>query len=153
MTRKIIIDTDPGQDDAVAILAALASPELDVKAIVAVAGNVPLALTEKNSRALVELAGRTDVPVYAGCARPMMNELVTAEYVHGDSGIDGADLPDREAAGQRREALGADGLPEAELGGFLGPVLRLGDGPDVARQADLAEDDCLRVNRGIIKRR
>lgn len=94
MTRPIIIDTDPGQDDAVAILAALASPELDVKAIVAVAGNVPLALTEKNSRALVELAGRTDVPVYAGCSRPMVNELVTAEYVHGESGIDGAELPE-----------------------------------------------------------
>jgi purine nucleosidase len=94
MTRPIIIDTDPGQDDAVAILAALASPELEVKAVVAVAGNVPLALTEKNSRSLVQLAGRTDVPVYAGCVRPMVNELVTAEYVHGDSGIDGADLPD-----------------------------------------------------------
>ena len=94
MARPIIIDTDPGQDDAVAILAALASPELDVKAIVAVAGNVPLSLTEKNARALVELAGRTDVPVYAGCARPMVNRLVTAEYVHGESGIDGADLPE-----------------------------------------------------------
>lgn len=92
MTRPIIIDTDPGQDDAVAILAALASPELDVRAIVAVAGNVPLALTERNARALVELAGRSDVPVYAGCVRPMVKTLVTAENVHGESGIDGADL-------------------------------------------------------------
>ena len=66
MARKIIIDTDPGQDDAVAILLALASPELDVVGITAVAGNVPLALTEKNTRKICELAGRPDVKVYAG---------------------------------------------------------------------------------------
>lgn len=92
MPRPIIIDTDPGQDDAVAILAALASPELDVVAITAVAGNVPLRLTECNARALVELADRADVPVYAGCERPMVNTLTTAEEVHGESGIDGADI-------------------------------------------------------------
>ena len=93
--RKIIIDTDPGQDDAVAILLALASPEeLEVVAITAVAGNVPLALTSRNALMMVELAGRTDVPVYAGADQPMQRELVTAEYVHGKTGIDGADLPD-----------------------------------------------------------
>jgi purine nucleosidase len=93
--RKIIIDTDPGQDDAVAILLALASPdELEVVAITAVAGNVPLALTTRNALMMVELAGRTDVPVYAGSVRPMVRDLVTAEYVHGKTGIDGADLPD-----------------------------------------------------------
>jgi purine nucleosidase len=93
--RRIIIDTDPGQDDAVAILLALASPdELDVVGITAVAGNVPLPLTQVNARKMCELAGRTDVPVYAGCSRPMVRELYTAEYVHGPSGIDGADLPE-----------------------------------------------------------
>lgn len=93
--RKIIIDTDPGQDDAVAILLALASPdELDVVAITAVAGNVPLALTTRNALMMCELAGRTDVPVHAGAVRPMVRELVTAEYVHGKTGIDGADLPE-----------------------------------------------------------
>ena len=66
--RKIIIDTDPGQDDAVAILTALASPELDILALTAVAGNVPLVLTTKNARIICELAGRVDIPVYAGCA-------------------------------------------------------------------------------------
>lgn len=91
---RIVIDTDPGQDDAVAILVALASPELDVAAITTVAGNVPLALTSRNALAMVELAGRTDVPVYAGCERPMVRELVTAEYVHGPTGIDGAELPE-----------------------------------------------------------
>ena len=95
--RKIIIDTDPGQDDAVAILLALASPEdLDVLGITAVAGNVPLALTSKNALIVCELAGKVDVPVYAGCDRPMARELVTAEHVHGKSGLDGPNLPDPE---------------------------------------------------------
>ncbi|MCI0425021.1 MAG: nucleoside hydrolase [Actinobacteria bacterium] len=103
MARRIIIDTDPGQDDAVAILAALASPEeLDVMAITAVAGNVPIERTVDNALTLVELADRADVPVYRGSARPMVKKLVTAEYVHGPTGIDGADLPPptlREAPG------------------------------------------------------
>ncbi len=95
--RKIIIDTDPGQDDAVAILLALASPEdLDVLGITAVAGNVPLDLTSKNALIVCELAGKVDVPVYAGCDRPMARELVTAEHVHGKSGLDGPNLPDPE---------------------------------------------------------
>ncbi len=92
--RSIIIDTDPGQDDAVAILLALASPELNVLGITAVAGNVPLALTTRNVCILLELAGRQDVPVYAGAARPMVRSLVTAEYVHGKTGLDGPDLPE-----------------------------------------------------------
>jgi purine nucleosidase len=93
--RKIIIDTDPGQDDAVAILLALASPdELEVLGITAVAGNVPLDLTTINSLKCTELAGRTEVPVYAGADRPLERELITAEYVHGKTGLDGADLPD-----------------------------------------------------------
>ncbi len=92
--RRILIDTDPGQDDAVALLTALASPELDVVAITTVAGNVPLPLTSRNARMMVELAGRTDVPVHAGCPRPMVRTLYTAEYVHGPSGIDGAELPE-----------------------------------------------------------
>jgi purine nucleosidase len=92
--RRIIIDTDPGQDDAVAILTALASPELDVVAITTVAGNVPLERTTANALAMVELAGREEVPVHAGCRRPMVRPLVTAEYVHGPTGIDGAALPD-----------------------------------------------------------
>lgn len=92
--RSIIIDTDPGQDDAVAILLALASPELKVLGITAVAGNVPLALTTRNACILLELAGRQDVPVYAGAARPMVRTLVTAEYVHGKTGLDGPDLPE-----------------------------------------------------------
>lgn len=93
MPRKIIIDTDPGQDDAVAILLALASPELQVLGITCVAGNVPLALTHQNARKVCELAGRTDIPVYAGCDAPLKRPLVTAEHVHGKTGLDGVDLP------------------------------------------------------------
>ena len=75
--QKIIIDTDPGQDDAVAILLALASPdEIEVLGITAVAGNVPLSLTEKNARIVCELAGRSDIDVYAGCAHPLKSCLL-----------------------------------------------------------------------------
>jgi purine nucleosidase len=91
-TIPIVIDSDPGQDDAVALLTALASPELDVRAITTVAGNIPLELTSRNARMMVDIAGRTDVPVYEGAARPMVRPLVTAEYVHGPTGIDGVDV-------------------------------------------------------------
>ncbi|WP_071673379.1 nucleoside hydrolase [Nioella nitratireducens] len=94
MPRKIIIDTDPGQDDAVAILLALASPEeIDLLGITAVAGNVPLALTQENARKTCEVAGRPEVRVFAGCDRPLAHSLVTAEHVHGKTGLDGPDLP------------------------------------------------------------
>ncbi|PTE08276.1 nucleoside hydrolase [Mesorhizobium helmanticense] len=92
--RKIIIDTDPGQDDAVAILLALGSAELEIVGITAVAGNVPLKLTEKNARKICELAGRPDIKVYSGAIRPLVRELVTAEEVHGKTGLNGPDLPE-----------------------------------------------------------
>jgi purine nucleosidase len=93
MPRKIIIDTDPGQDDAVAILLALSSPqELEVVAVVTVAGNVPLSHTTNNARQVLELA-RAKAPLYAGCARPMRRPLVTAEHVHGPTGLEGPNLP------------------------------------------------------------
>src|SRR6056297_587379 len=91
--RKIIIDTDPGQDDAVAILLALASPgELDVLGVTCVAGNVPLALTAKNARIVCELAGKPQTRVFAGRDAPIMRKLVTAEHVHGKTGLDGPTL-------------------------------------------------------------
>ena len=93
--RKIIIDCDPGQDDAIAIMMAFGAPDkLEVLAVTAVAGNVPLALTEKNALRLVELCGATHVPVYRGCVRPMIRKLATAEEVHGKTGLDGSGLPD-----------------------------------------------------------
>lgn len=104
--RKIIIDTDPGQDDAVAILLALASPEdVEVLGITAVAGNVPLALTQKNARIICELAGRPQTPVFAGCDRPLKRKLVTAEHVHGKTGLDGPQLADPVMPLQDRHAV------------------------------------------------
>src|SRR5580700_6340668 len=91
--HRIIIDTDPGIDDAVAILLALGSPELAVAGIVAVAGNVPLAATERNARAICELAGRRDIGVYAGCSVPMTRAPITAEHFHGEDGLGSLALP------------------------------------------------------------
>ncbi|MEM6825763.1 MAG: nucleoside hydrolase [Pseudomonadota bacterium] len=104
--RKIIIDTDPGQDDAVAILLAFGSPEdIEVLGITAVAGNVPLALTQKNARIICELAGRSDIPVFAGAEAPLTRKLVTAEHVHGNTGLDGPVLPDPKMLLQDRHAV------------------------------------------------
>ena len=104
--RKIIIDTDPGQDDAVAILLALASPEeIEVLGITAVAGNVPLHLTEKNARIVCELAGRPDTLVFAGCDAPIKRKLVTAEHVHGKTGLDGPQLAEPKMPLQDQHAV------------------------------------------------
>jgi purine nucleosidase len=92
---RIIIDTDPGQDDAVAILLALSSPEeIEVLGITTVAGNVGLAQNSRNALKVVELSGRTEVPVFAGCPTPLRRPLVTAEHVHGRTGLDGPELPE-----------------------------------------------------------
>ena len=89
----IIIDCDPGQDDAINLLLALSSPdELDVLGITTVAGNVPLDLTQRNARLMCDLAGRRDMKVYAGCDRPLDRDLITAENVHGSTGIDGVEI-------------------------------------------------------------
>ncbi|GGB02671.1 nucleoside hydrolase [Allosediminivita pacifica] len=104
--RKIIIDTDPGQDDAVAILLALASPkELEVLGITAVAGNVPLDLTSRNARIVCELAGKPETAVFAGCDAPLERKLVTAEHVHGRTGLDGPVLPDPRMPLQDKHAV------------------------------------------------
>ena len=89
---KIIIDTDPGQDDAAAIMLALGSPEIDLLGITAVAGNVPLELTARNARIVCEMSGRTDIRVFAGADKPLTRPLVTAEHVHGKTGLDGPEL-------------------------------------------------------------
>lgn len=90
--RPIIIDCDPGQDDAVALFLAMASPEeLELLGITAVAGNVPLALTERNARMMCDIAN-SQVPVFAGCAKPMVRDAISAEYIHGETGINGIDV-------------------------------------------------------------
>ena len=92
--RRIIIDTDPGVDDAMAIFLALRSPELKVEAITAVSGNVPLAFTLPNALRLVEIAGHTEIPVAGGAAFPLVRRLVTAAYVHGNNGLGGVEFPE-----------------------------------------------------------
>jgi len=131
--RKIIIDTDPGQDDAFALLFALGAPEeLEVLGVTTVGGNVPLARTTTNALQLTELAGRADVPVFAGCPRPMLKRLQTAEYVHGESGIDGCVLPQpsRPAAGEHAVNWMIRTIMEAPEGEItvctLGPMTNLG---------------------------
>jgi inosine-uridine nucleoside N-ribohydrolase len=92
--RRIIIDTDPGVDDALAIFLALRSPELKIEAVTPVAGNVPLELTLPNALRLLEIAGRPDIPVAAGASRPLKRRLVTAAYVHGGNGLAGVEFPE-----------------------------------------------------------
>jgi inosine-uridine nucleoside N-ribohydrolase len=91
---RVVIDTDPGVDDAFALLLALRSPELKIEAITAVAGNVPLELTLPNALRMVEIAGRTDIPVAAGAKAPLLRRLVTAAYAHGENGLGGAVFPE-----------------------------------------------------------
>lgn len=106
MARKVILDCDPGQDDAVALLMALASPdELEVLGVTAVGGNVPLNLTQRNARMMCDLAGRQNVPVYAGCAKPMLRPLVTAEAIHGQTGINGIDVFEPQTPLQSQHAV------------------------------------------------
>ncbi|MBR0557171.1 nucleoside hydrolase [Ciceribacter sp. L1K23] len=141
--RKIIIDTDPGQDDAAAIMLAFASPgELEILGITVVAGNVPLRLTSRNARVVCELCGRTDVKVYEGVDRPMRRDLVTAEHVHGKTGLDGAELPEPTMAVQSEHAVDfiIETLRKEPAGTVtlctLGPLSNIGNvlerAPDVA---------------------
>jgi len=105
--RTLILDTDPGQDDAIALFLALASSELLLDAVTTVAGNVPQPLVTDNSLRLLSLAGREDVPVYRGCERPMLRTLYTAEYVHGPTGVNGADLPTSSVGPEPQHAVDA----------------------------------------------
>jgi purine nucleosidase len=128
MRRRIIIDTDPGIDDAVAILLALgAREELEVIGIVAVAGNLPLAQTERNARRVCELAGRADIPVYAGCGRPLLCPLGTAEHIHGETARDRLLLPEPTMA--LRPQHGVDFLIETLCGEEAGTITLCALGP------------------------
>src|ERR1700744_3594024 len=92
--HRVIIDTDPGVDDAFALLLAMRSPELKIEGITPVAGNVPLELTLPNALRMVEIAGRSDIPVAVGARTPLMRRLVTATYAHGENGLGGAVFPE-----------------------------------------------------------
>ncbi len=141
--RKIIIDTDPGQDDAVAIMMAFAHPEkLDILGLCAVAGNVPLSFTSRNLRIVCELCGRPDAAVYEGALKPLNRPQVTAEHVHGRTGLDGVELPEPVMAAQAKHAVDfiIDTLRSEPAGTVtlctLGPLtniaLALNKAPDIA---------------------
>lgn len=104
MTAPVLIDCDPGVDDAVALLLAFASPELDVLGVTTVAGNQTLERTTANALRVVELAGRDGVPVAAGADRPLVRELAVTK-VHGESGLEGWDLPEVRGAAVDEHAV------------------------------------------------
>ncbi len=141
--RKIIIDTDPGQDDAAALMLAFASPdELNLLGITTVAGNVPLSYTSRNARIVCELCGQQDRAVYQGADRPMVRDLVTAEHVHGKTGLDGAVLPEPTMTVQPQHAVDfiIDTIRREPEGSVtlctLGPLTNIGlalqKAPDIA---------------------
>ena len=104
--RPIIFDCDPGIDDAVALLMAFAHPEeFKFLGVTTVAGNVPIYHTARNALKICELAGRPDVPVFAGCSRPLVKSLLTVEEIHGKTGLDGSDLPEPTTSVQKQHAI------------------------------------------------
>ncbi len=149
--QKIILDCDPGQDDAINLLLALSSPDdLDVLGITTVAGNVPLALTQRNARLMCDIAGCTDAPVYAGCDRPLMRELTTAEHVHGKAGIDGIAITEPRTPLRQRHAVEfiVDALREA--GPESVTVVPTGPLTNIAMALKLAPDIVSSIDRIVL---
>jgi purine nucleosidase len=151
LIRRIIIDTDPGIDDAVALLLALAAPdELDLAGIVAVAGNLPLAETERNARRVCEFAGRPEIAVYAGCARPLLHPLATAAAIHGDALVERLGLTEPAMPLQPRH--GVDFIIDAVRAGEPGSLTLCAIGPltDIAMALVKAPDIASRIGEIVI---
>ena len=150
MPRKVIIDCDPGQDDAVALFLAMASPdEIDILGITTVAGNVPLELTQRNARMMCDIAQRRDIPVFAGCDRPLVREPITAEYIHGATGIDGVDVFEPETPLQAQHAV--DFIIDTLLTHSSGSVYLIPTGPMTNIAAAIQrEPDILERVEGIV---
>ena len=139
----VLVDCDPGQDDAIALLLVLASPELELLGVTTVAGNQTLPKVTANAIRVLELAGRGDVPVAAGADRPLAGELVTAADAHGETGLDGPELPpargrplDRHAVDFLAERILAAGNPVTlvALGPLTNVALLLAERPDAAER-------------------
>ena len=142
------MDCDPGQDDAVALFLAMSSPdELEVLGITTVAGNVPLELTQRNARMMCDIAQRYDMPVFAGCDRPMTVPPITAEYIHGDTGIDGVEVFNPETPLQERHAV--DFIIETLLAADDASVTLVPTGPmtNIATALRRAPEICGRVEQ------
>ncbi|CNK48842.1 putative hydrolase [Yersinia frederiksenii] len=105
MPRSIIIDCDPGHDDAIALILALASPELKIEAVTTCAGNQTPDKTLRNALRILTLLERQDIPVAGGALKPLLRELIIADNVHGESGLDGPSLPDPDFAPQAENAV------------------------------------------------
>ena len=120
----VIIDTDPGRDDAVALMLACGTPGLEVRAVTTVAGNVPLEKTTRNALRVLTLIGHTEIPVAAGAEKPLYRELLTAEHVHGESGVAGPELPEPGFEPDKRDAVSlmADTLEASEDPVTLVPI-------------------------------
>jgi len=148
--RKIIIDADPGIDDAVAILLALAAEELEMLGVVAVAGNLPLAQTERNARLVCELAGRPEIVVYAGCVRPILRPPVLASAIHGDSLGERLGLP--EPATRLQAQHGVDFIIETVRAAEPGSITLCALGPltDIAVALVKAPDIAGRIGELVI---
>jgi inosine-uridine nucleoside N-ribohydrolase len=142
MSTPIVIDCDPGHDDAIAILLALASPEVELRGVTTVAGNQTLDKTTRNALKVLELAGRADIPVAAGADRPLRRELRTAANVHGESGLDGPDLPEPASAPMAAHAadllaeLLEPGVALVPTGPLTNVALLLERHPDVKERLD-----------------
>src|ERR1700722_868071 len=143
MPTKVIVTTDPGQDEAAALMMMLAAPEcFEILGRVATAGNIGLDHTVPNMLKILELAGRADIPVFAGCPRPIRRPLVIADHVHGPTGLDGHALP--APAAQPRPQHGVDFIVEtlraappgevhiASLSPMTNLALALVEAPDIA---------------------
>ncbi|MWB99522.1 nucleoside hydrolase [Agromyces seonyuensis] len=126
MPVPVILDCDPGHDDVFALWLLAGSPEVDLRAVTTVGGNVPLAHTSRNARIALSVAGITDVPVAAGSPGPIGRELRTAEWIHGENGLGGPELPEPGVPLDPRSAaaLMADVVREAEE-----PVTIVATGP------------------------
>ena len=124
MSVPVVTDCDPGHDDAIALLLAIASPELDVRGVTTVAGNQSLDKTTRNALRVVELGGRPDLPVGADADRPLVRELDVAEWIHGESGLDGPELADPTGDVDPRHAIDlmVDVIREADEPVTLVPV-------------------------------
>lgn len=154
MTTQVILDCDPGHDDAVAILLAVAASEqLKLLGLTIVGGNVPLKLTTENALRVLALANRTDIPVYAGCPRPLVRQIVTAEHVHGASGLDSASgellaLPDTPVAEEHAVNFLIDTIRAAPGGSVT--LVATGPLTNVAAAIVMAPDIVQRLERLVI---
>ena len=147
MPKPVVIDCDPGHDDAVALLLAAQSDELGLRAVTTVAGNQTVEKTTTNALKVLTLAGRTDVPVAAGCEEPLVREFVSEHDVHGDSGLDGPELeePAFETVDQHGVDLLIETVRESDVPVYLVPIGPLTNVAMAFRKAPDIVDDIERV--------